>query len=49
MGNTVAFLEVIDLLAGKVRYVPVPESTQSSQYSSWYKQTYPDKVIAMLY
>ena len=26
------------------RYIPVPEAPQQSQYASWYKQTYPDKV-----
>ena len=46
-GNCVAFLEVVDLMAGQVRYVPVPEAPQQSPYASWYKQTYPDKVLAL--
>ena len=46
-GNWVAFLEVVDLMAGKVRYIPVPEAPQQSPYASWYKQTYPDKVLAL--
>ena len=46
-GNCVAFLEVVDLMAGQVRYVPVPEAPQQSPYSSWYKQTYPDKVLSL--
>jgi len=47
LGNTVAFLEITDLLAGKLRYIPVPEAPQSSSYASWYKQTYPDKVLGI--
>ena len=43
-GSTVGFLEVVDLLAGQVRYIPVPEPQHESAYASWYKQTYPDKV-----
>ena len=31
------------------RYVPVPETSQSSDYSSWYKTTYPDKVYFFRY
>ena len=46
-GNCVAFLEVVDLMAGQLRYVPVPEAPQQSPYASWYKQTYPDKVLAL--
>ena len=46
-GNCVAFLEVVDLVAGQVRYVPVPEAPQQSPYAAWYKQTYPDKVLAL--
>ena len=44
VGSTVGFLEVVDLLAGQVRYIPVPEPQHESAYASWYKQTYPDKV-----
>ena len=47
VGNCVAFLEVVDLIAGQVRYIPVPEAPQQSPYASWYKQTYPDKVLAL--
>ena len=46
-GNCVAFLEVVDLMAGQLRYIPVPEAPQQSPYASWYKQTYPDKVLAL--
>ncbi len=27
--------------------MPIPEPQQVSVYSAWYKQTYPDQVIAM--
>jgi len=47
-GSTVGFLEVVDLLAGQVRYIPVPEPQHESAYASWYKQTYPDKVSCIL-
>ena len=46
-GNCVAFLEVVDLMAGGVRYIPVPEAPHQSPYAAWYKQTYPDKVLAL--
>lgn len=47
-GNIMAYLQVVDLMAGKLRFIPVPEaSTQGSVYASWYKQTYPDQVIAI--
>merc|ERR1719333_1462461 len=29
------------------RYIPVPEAPQQSPYASWYKQTYPDKVLGI--
>lgn len=47
LGNCVAFLEVVDLMAGQVRYIPVPDAPQQSPYASWYKQTYPDKVLGI--
>jgi len=47
VGNCVAFLEVVDLMAGQVRYIPVPEAPQQSPYAAWYKQTYPDKVLGI--
>jgi len=47
VGATAAFLEVTDLLAGQVRYIPVPETPEAGPYASWYKQTFPDKVIGM--
>lgn len=46
-GNVSAYLEVVDLMGNKLRYVPIPEASHSSSYSSWYKQTYPDQVMAM--
>jgi len=46
-GNCAAFLEVVDLMAGVVRYIPVPEAPQQSPYASWYKQTYPDRVLGL--
>ena len=46
-GTCVAFLEVVDLMAGMVRYIPVPEAPQQSPYASWYKQTYPDRVLGI--
>ena len=49
VGNAAAFLEVTDLMAGQVRYIPVPESPESSPYAAWYKQTYPDKVNVNFY
>ena len=33
--------------SGQVRYVPVPEAPHQSPYAAWYKQTYPDKVLAL--
>ena len=48
-GNCVAFLEVVDLMAQEVRYVPVPEPAQQSAYGAWYKQTNPDKVLVSIY
>jgi len=46
-GTCVAFLEVVDLMAGMARYIPVPEAPQQSPYASWYKQTYPDRVLGI--
>lgn len=46
-GNVSGFLEVVDLLSNKLRYVPIPESSQMSVYASWYKQTYPDQLLAV--
>ena len=46
-GMCVAFLEVVDLMAGMARYIPVPEAPQQSPYASWYKQTYPDRVLGI--
>merc|ERR1719369_678216 len=47
LGNCAAFLEVVDLMAGYVRYIPVPEAPHQSPYAAWYKQTYPDKVLGI--
>eukprot|EP00092_Neocalanus_flemingeri_P037789 GFUD01041137.1.p1 GENE.GFUD01041137.1~~GFUD01041137.1.p1 ORF type:complete len:1900 (+),score=456.60 GFUD01041137.1:60-5702(+) len=47
LGNCAAFLEVVDLMAGQVRYIPVPDAPHQSSYASWYKQTYPDKVLGI--
>jgi len=41
------YLEVTDLMAGKLRYVPVPETRHQSPYSMWYKQTYPDQSLVL--
>jgi hypothetical protein len=30
-----------------VRYIPVPEAAQMSSYAAWYKQTYPDRAVAL--
>ena len=46
-GNVSGFLEVVDLMSSKLRYVPIPESAQISVYASWYKQTYPDQLVSM--
>jgi hypothetical protein len=46
-GSISAYLEVIDLIGGKLRYVPIPEPAHASVYSSWYKQTYPDQILAL--
>jgi len=45
--NVTAYLEVVDLLAQKLRYIPVPEPAQMSTYAAWYKQTYPDQLLAL--
>ena len=45
-GNFTAYLEVVDLMQGKLRFIPVPEPAQMSVYASWYKQTYPDQIVA---
>ena len=45
-GNVTAYLEVVDLMQGKLRFIPVPEPAQMSVYASWYKQTYPDQIVA---
>jgi hypothetical protein len=46
-GSIAAYLEVVDLMASKLRYIPVPEPAQMSVYASWYKQTYPDQVLSL--
>ena len=47
-GNIMAYLQIADLMSGKLRYIPVPEAVgQTSVYASWYKQTYPDQVLAL--
>ena len=33
-------------MQGKLRFIPVPEPAQMSVYASWYKQTYPDQIVA---
>ena len=45
-GNVTAYLEVVDLMQNKLRFIPVPEPAQMSVYASWYKQTYPDQIVA---
>ena len=46
-GNIQSYLQVVDLMASKLRYIPVPEPAQQSVYASWYKQTYPDQLLSL--
>ncbi len=46
-GSIQSYLEVVDLMANKLRLIPVPEPAQMSVYASWYKQTYPDQVLSL--
>ncbi len=34
------------MMQNKLRFIPVPEPAQMSVYASWYKQTYPDQIVA---
>ena len=46
-GNITAYLQVVDLMSSRLRYIPVPEPAQMSVYASWYKQSYPDQILSL--
>ena len=33
--NITAYLEVVDILDQKLRYIPIPQPSSSSNYASW--------------